>query len=270
MLYAMNLPDAILLGVLQGFAEWLPISSEGLVTLVSKIIYGQSFERSLGLAVWLHVGTLLAACIYLRKDLYSAALGLLKDGPGRRLLVFMSMATTATALTAVSLLLSLRNLSIPDSLFTLAVGFLIIVVSLAPRRNRLNHNGSDLNYTAAVAVGLVQGVSIIPGVSRSGVTITALLILGFSLRNALKLSYMLSIPAVAGAQVSLPLFLGVREISLEMVAGAAAAMATGSVTIKFMLDLSVKHDVRKLAVYLGILLVIAGFLLYVAGLHLGG
>jgi undecaprenyl pyrophosphate phosphatase UppP len=65
----MNIFDYILLGVLQGFTEWLPVSSEGVITLFSKLVYGQTLERSLGLAVWLHTGTLAAAAAYFRGDL---------------------------------------------------------------------------------------------------------------------------------------------------------------------------------------------------------
>ncbi len=261
----MDLVEAVTLGFLQGVAEWLPISSQGLVTLVSKIVYGQSFERSLATAVWLHIGTLIAASIYLRNELAEAVSGIFKEGPGRRLLMFMAVATASTAATAVPILIGLRNLAIPDSIFMVSIGFLILSVSLIPRKSRKEDRIPKLDLKTAVIVGLIQGLSIVPGVSRSGVTMSTLLVLGFNLHNALKLSYLISIPAVLGAQISLPFLLGVREVGWENIVGAAVAMLSGLLTISFMLKVSLQHDIKIVAVPLAAFLIITGLLLNYGG-----
>ncbi|MDW8359910.1 MAG: undecaprenyl-diphosphate phosphatase [Candidatus Caldarchaeum sp.] len=262
----MNVFDALLLGVLQGLAEWLPISSEGLTTLVVKTVYGQSFERALGTSIWLHVGTLLAACLYFRRDLASMVLGLFEEGQGRKLLKFLTLATLASAATALPALTLLRQVVVPDSLFTISIGLLILSVSLLSKTIKAKSNRTEVNYQAAVIVGLVQGLSIIPGISRSGVTIAAFLILGFGLFDSLRLSYLLSIPAIAAAQVALPAFLGFTHVEFELVAGAAAAMVVGLATIGFMLKASLKTEFRAFTAAAGGLIFAAGLLL----LYLGG
>ncbi|MEM1937251.1 MAG: undecaprenyl-diphosphate phosphatase [Candidatus Caldarchaeum sp.] len=262
----MDFQQAVLLGVLQGFAEWLPVSSEGLTTLVGKTFYGLSLERALGTSIWLHVGTLLAACVYFRRDLRSVAVGVFKDGQGRILLKFITIATLASAATAMPSLTFFRNLVLPDSVLTIIIGLLILAVGLLSKNLRPRTEAAGLTYSASVVVGLVQGLSVIPGVSRSGATIAALLVLGFSLADSLRLSYLLSIPATAGAQIALPLYLGIAEITPEMVAGAAAAMAVGLTTISLLIKASLRKDFKKVTVVVGSLIVAAGLLF----LYLGG
>ncbi|MEM4380630.1 MAG: undecaprenyl-diphosphate phosphatase [Candidatus Caldarchaeum sp.] len=262
----MDFQQAVLLGLIQGFAEWLPVSSEGLTTLVGKTLYGQSLERALRTSIWLHLGTLLAACVYFRRDLRSVAVGVFRDGQGRVLLKFLTTATLASAATAIPSLTMLRNLVVPDSLFAISIGLLILAVALVSKNIRPRVEAAGLTYSASVVVGLVQGLSIIPGISRSGVTIAALLVLGFGLADSIRLSYLLSIPATAGAQIALPLYFGIAEITPEMVAGAAAAMAVGLTTISLLIRASLGRDFRKAAIVIGSLIVAAGLLF----LYLGG
>jgi len=262
----MDVADYILLGVLQGFTEWLPVSSEGVITVISKLVYGQSLERSLGLAIWLHIGTLAAAATYLRKDLLKIVKPIFGLEGDSQLTSFIIIATAATALTAAPLILFLKNLSAPDGAFTLLVGFsLLVVASLS--RNKWSSNNTRLGPAVAAVAGLIQGFSIIPGVSRSGVTVAALMFLGFSLSGALRLSYLMSIPAVAGAQLLLPLFLGYGVLEWGMVAGALAAALTGFVTIKALLRIAGSGVSRLFTYLLGFALVFLGLLMELSGIR---
>ncbi len=260
----MNIFDYILLGVLQGFTEWLPVSSEGVITLFSKLVYGQSIERSLGLAVWLHTGTLAAAAAYLRGDLLNIVRPVFGIEGDRQLTYFIIVATAASALTAVPTFLLLRSLSIPDGAFTLLVGLCLIAVALL-QRGQAYSKTRPLDFAVATAAGLVQGLSIIPGVSRSGVTVTALLFFGFGLNRALRLSYLMSIPAVAGAQLLLPILLGEGVLDWAMFAGALAAALTGFVTIKSLLKLAGSGHTLLFTYLLGFTLVFLGLLMEVSG-----
>jgi undecaprenyl-diphosphatase len=260
----MNIFDYILLGVLQGFTEWLPVSSEGVITLFSKLVYGQTLERSLGLAIWLHTGTLAAAAAYFRGDLLKMVKPVFGREGDRQLTYFIVVATAASALTAVPMFLFLRSLSIPDGAFTLFVGLCLIAIALLQRGQAYFKTGS-LEPAAATATGLLQGLSIIPGVSRSGVTVTALLFFGFGLNRALRLSYLMSIPAVAGAQLLLPILLGGGVLDLGMFAGALAAALTGFVTIKSLLKLAGSGHGRLLTYLLGFALVFLGLLMELSG-----
>jgi len=260
----MNILDYILLGILQGFTEWLPVSSEGVITLFSKLVYGQSLERSLGLAVWLHTGTLAAAAAYLRGDLLNIVKPVFGREGDRQLTYFIIVATSASALTAVPAFLLLRSLSIPDGAFTLLVGLCLIAVALLNRGQGYSKT-RPLDFAVATAAGLVQGLSIIPGVSRSGVTVTALLFFGFGLNRALRLSYLMSIPAVAGAQLLLPILLGGGVLDWGMFAGALAAALTGFVTIKSLLKLAGSGHTVLFTYLLGFTLVFLGLLMEVSG-----
>ncbi|MEM0440999.1 MAG: undecaprenyl-diphosphate phosphatase [Candidatus Caldarchaeum sp.] len=255
----MDFSEAVLLGVLQGMAEWLPVSSEGLVSLVSKLYYGRSLESALAAAIWLHVGTFFSALIYLRSDIAKIMTGFRKQGEERRLLIFLVAATASSALTALPIVFFLRELSIADWLFTVAVGLLLLLTGLLPRK-ALRTNWVE-SASHGWVIGLVQGLSIIPGVSRSGVTITTLLLLGAPTYHAFRLSYLMSIPVVAGAQILLPLFFGVQVFTSEMLVGAVAAFVTGFLMMKMLLTASAKLDHRVFMIPLGAAIFFIGILM---------
>lgn len=253
----MEVIDYVFLGFVQGFAEWLPVSSEGVVTLLSRLLYGQSLAPSLGIAIWLHVGTLAAAAAYLRSDVLDAVKPVLGLGGRRGLSLFVLTATASSAATAVPLLMFLEEFSVSDGFFTIFVGACLLAVAFLQSISRRSE-GSELRLSVAAVVGLVQGFSVIPGVSRSGVTITALLYFGFSLDRALRLSYLLSIPAVAGAQVLVPILLGTNFLDWGMAAGTLTAAAVGYLTIKTLLRLATSRSSRLLTLSLALSLVLIG------------
>ncbi|MEM4495625.1 MAG: undecaprenyl-diphosphate phosphatase [Candidatus Caldarchaeum sp.] len=254
-----DLGEAVFLGVVQGLAEWLPVSSEGLVTLFSRLVFGRSFEYALAVAIWLHTGTLFAALLYLRKDVRLALRGFTRDVEGRRLLRFLIVATLSSAVSAAPLLLLLRGLELSDKPFTIAVGLLLVVTALVQRREPSGEQRID-TWSAFVA-GLLQGLSIMPGISRSGITLAALVGLGFRVREALRLSFLMSIPAVAAAQVLPPLLMGGFSTSLEMFVGAFAAFAMGIATMKMLLSAAERLDRRLFMIPLGVAIVLLGLLL---------
>ncbi|BAJ49947.1 undecaprenyl-diphosphatase [Candidatus Caldarchaeum subterraneum] len=255
----MDLGEALFLGVIQGFGEWLPVSSEGLVTLFSTLIFGSSFEYALAVAIWLHLGTLFAALLYLRKDVRLVLQGFKGDNEGRRLLRFLIVATLSSAVTAAPLLLFLRGLELSEKHFTITVGLLLIVTALVQRRAASGEQKID-TQTALVA-GLLQGLSIMPGISRSGITLVALVGLGFNVRDALRLSYLMSIPAIAAAQVLPPLLTRGFTASPEMFAGAFAAFAVGLLTMRMLLSAAARLDRRLFMIPLGVAIVLLGLLL---------
>lgn len=255
----MDFSEAVLLGVLQGLAEWLPVSSEGLVSLVSKLYYGRSFETALASAIWFHIGTLFSAVIYLRSDVVNVLAGFWKHGYERRLLLFVVAATAGSAATALPIVLFIRELRVSDWLFTFVVGLFLVFTGLLPRK-AVRSSWAE-NVSNGLVVGLIQGLSIIPGVSRSGVTITALLLLGAPTHSAFRLSYLMSIPVVAGAQIMLPLFFEMHVLTLEMIVGAAAAFVTGFLTMKILLTASSKLDHRVFMIPLGAGITLLGVLM---------
>ncbi len=248
--------EALTLGLIQGFAEWLPISSEGLTYMTARNIFGRGYQESLETAIWLHMGTLVAAIIYFRNEIPSIIAGFWREGEGRRLLKFLILSTLSTAVTGIPLLMILRQLQIPDTISSLTIGIILILMALMRRRNNLPLDG-DISNRKAVITGLAQGLAIIPGVSRSGVTVITLLAQKTGLTQSLRLSFLMSIPATAGAQIALPVLLTPPSITPATIVSLASAAIVGLLTMNILINLSRKTAYTKLILLLGAVAVAA-------------
>ena len=180
---------AALLGVLQGATEFLPVSSSGHLILLEHVL---SLKPDLAFNVVLHVGTLVAVFFYFRQEIMEA----LKDV---KLLIRILVLTAVTALLAFPL----KKLHLLESFHVLKVTFPLTLVSLILIQWLLRRPSSktfkELTYIDAVVVGLFQGIAVLPGISRSGATILASLLMGFAPEEAFKVSFVASIPAILGA-----------------------------------------------------------------------
>ncbi len=199
-----DLLAAILMALFQGIIEWLPISSEGQLSLLFVTIYGLEEIPAVTLALFLHLGTMISVIWYFRKDLIEMV------NLNSPTLEIMVLTTIGTALTAVPIVLVFKNYwesftdSLwlpPDLLFTSIVGCLLIItgIILSKQSDQGTREFLSLTRTEAIFLGLAQGIAALPGISRSGMTITFLLIIGIMHKDAFKLSFLISIPAVLGA-----------------------------------------------------------------------
>ena len=209
---AIPMPEATLLGVLQGITEVLPVSGDGHLAL-ARLLFGGHGDPAA--EAFLNLGTLSATLFVLRKRVRSALIegirgilrpSLLKETPGGRDAVVLALATIPTAIVG----LSLKTLS-PDrsgSPTLLGVCFLVSALAVgstywAPKGER--HTPRHLG---ALLAGLAQGIAVLPGLSRSGITLATLLWLGIASERAFELSFLLSLPALTvgallGARVAL-------------------------------------------------------------------
>lgn len=200
---------ALVLGVVQGVAEFLPISSSGHLALTQWVFGWDDFadNEQLGQAfdVSVHVGTLVAVVIYFRADLVRFLRAGLGDPIGRRPL--STDGRTAWLLLLSALPAAVVGLVISDSVAEtgddpLLVGVMLIVfgavMSWADGRNGTR---SEPQWTPrhALGMGIAQAVALQPGVSRSGVTMTTALALGYQRADAARLAFLMSIPVIAGA-----------------------------------------------------------------------
>jgi undecaprenyl-diphosphatase len=202
----LSLLEALFLGLLQGATEFLPVSSSGHLVLAEALMKLKS--NGVGFEVLVHVATLCAVLICLRKDVIGLIRGLFaglshgfRAGPGGRSdeerLVLAVIAGTIPA-AAASVLLSSRveeAFGRPDW----TAGFLLVtgVVLLATRFSR--REGTSLNAKTGFLIGIGQAIALLPGVSRSGFTIAAAIFLGVPRREAVRFSFLLAIPAIGGA-----------------------------------------------------------------------
>jgi undecaprenyl-diphosphatase len=190
--------DFIVLGTLQGATEFLPISSSGHLYL-AQYFYG--FEPDLDLVIFLHLGSLLAVVCYFARlifklvtDFFSAK----KEAKiSRNFSLKILWATVLTIPGAVLIEPFFENfLSVKTVGITLFItGFLIFFAEFLPKKSR------KFSWGIATILGLVQSLTVIPGISRSGTTITALLSLGIERQKATEISFLLSIPTIFGAMV---------------------------------------------------------------------
>ncbi len=174
--------DYIILGILQGIFEWLPISSEGIIALTTSYL---TELNPIDTALFLHLGTLLAVLIYFRKDWLE-----LKNN--KQLLKFLIIATIISLLIAYPIYTFITNITIGSTLLFITGLGLLITSYFHKTNKKIKIKFKNL----ALLTGLLQGLAVIPGLSRSGSTIFGLSLGDLEPKEILKISYMLSAPAV--------------------------------------------------------------------------
>lgn len=257
----MELIKAIVLGLIQGLAEFLPISSSGHLAIFKHVL---GFDTDTGLLfdVLLHLGTLAAVFVAFRKDIFelvkegfaiigqffkSVFLSLFKKKkwqpvvttPYRRFVMLVIISTIPTGILGVLLSDVINAASatlIVPGILLLINGVQLLISDRLPDGRLTEENAS---YTKAAVVGVAQGVATFPGISRSGTTITACLACGFSREFAVKYSFIMSIPAILGALVLelldfTPELLSASD-AVNYLVGTVIAGIVGYVCIKTML-----------------------------------
>ncbi len=259
----MDFFSAIILGIIQGVIEWLPISSEAMVTLGGKFLFGMDYQEALAIAIFLHTGTLLAAIAYFRNELIQMAKDLLSKNANKDLPVFLIVTTILSGIIATPLLILAFSMSIPEGLFTILVGIFLIAIAFL-QKNQKAGKETKVEIKKAIIPGLAQGFSALPGISRSGITVATLLAEKFPLKDALRLSFLMSIPIVFAAELMLPVIKHEFSISPEMVAGACAAAIVGFLSISVLLKFAERVNFFKATLTLGAIVLTAGLLIYLS------
>ncbi|MFH1520563.1 MAG: undecaprenyl-diphosphate phosphatase [Candidatus Micrarchaeota archaeon] len=252
----MDFIQAIILGIIQGITEWLPVSSKAMVALAGKFLFGMDYQTALSTAIFLHSGTLLAAIIYFRKEVIEIIQSVFSKNK-KDLLIFLIVTTVVTGIMGLPLMFIALNFEFPEAVFTIFIGVVLIGIAFL-HKNRKEKSGARLTPKKAIIAGIAQGLAAIPGVSRSGITLAALLGENFSLEESLKISFLMSIPAVFGVELALPLIKNNFTVSGELIVGSLVAAGVGLVTIDFLLKIAKRKDFYKIIFGLGILIVILG------------
>ena len=238
----MTFAEAALLGFVQGVAEWLPVSSEGVVAAIQTLAFGADAADAVAFSLWLHLGTALAALAALRKDAAEIARSAIR-APTRptRAAAFLAGATLTSAPLGLAMLAGLDGFS--ERLGGLAmalVGALMMVtgaILLRGRRGGGARTREDVGALDAVLVGAAQGLAALPGLSRSGLTVSALLWRGVDRREALALSFLLSVPASVGAGLYAALDSGFQTSPQALLALAVSA-AVGFAAVRALMGLA--------------------------------
>jgi undecaprenyl-diphosphatase len=267
-----NLFYAFLVGLVQGVAEWLPISSKTQVLFISTILFGLPLSVAFAFGLFMEIGSLFSATFYFRKEIAS----LLHD---RKLLGYLLVVTIVTAVEGVplylisdKLLTGAYNLGIPMIL----LGCFLIFDGLYIRSSRKTpHTGTldQLSMKQYIIVGAAQGFAALPGVSRSGMTVSTLLFMGVSPEEAFKLSYLAYIPASIGAFLTTIIF-SRAELSIALshfdAEGLGVAIVTaflvGVAAISVLLRFAKRNDIYKVTLFLGFVAIAIGILAAVSNI----
>ena len=259
----------IVLGIAQGILEWLPVSSEGQIILLGTLFGIENSNLILSIAFWLHLGTLISVIIYYPQE-WKTVLNIQdKDGDFlRKFIIITSIFTGIVGLPIKYLLTNSLNNENFGNLIMLILGISLIFTSLLLRSRKYFHNKNknleEITFFQMAIVGLSQGITIIPGVSRSGTTITALLLVNIDSEEAFKGSFILAVPAIMGAIV-LDLFdLIFMENSVSalveeptgIIIGIIFSAVFGLITMKYLIKIANNFDFSKIVLFLGFFILI--------------
>lgn len=246
--------EAVILGLVQGLAEFLPISSSGHLALLQQW-FGIDENKVLLFAVLLHVGTLISVFIVYWRDIWELIVELcltikdlctgkglrLEDRPVRKLGVMIIVATVPTAIIGLlfnDLFDKLYTSVLPIGIGLIITGFLLI---LAERTGNSTRGIDKMNFRNALFIGTVQGIAICPGISRSGSTLFGSLICNLDRKFAVKFVFLISIPSILGSAVmEAP---NAIEAGFDMaqmgpvIVGMAVAAVSGLIAIKTMIKI---------------------------------
>ena len=258
---------AFLLGLLQGATEWLPISSSGW-SLVFANGLGVHSVDALALAFFLHFGTLGAVLVRLRSDVRDvlAALPRFRTDP----LVRYLLVTTAISLpVGLALVLTLEEAftehEVGGVAVTVLVGVLLLVTGLVLRAAKDRQGERRVDATDVrdwALLGLAQGLAALPGISRSGMTVSALLVRKVDAAEALRLSFLMSIPVTIAVVAYELVWGGVLDVGVAaVVAGVLGSFVLGYVTIDALLALSNRIRWDLFCFVFGAIAMLAGYVL---------
>ncbi len=257
---------AILLGTVQGVTEFLPISSKTHLVVVPALL-GER-PPSLAFIVLLHLGTLVALAIYFARDLWRIGVGLVRGGEGRELGVLLALASVPAAVLGLLFEATFeRLLSDPRNVaFSLVVTAVVLVgaerlAGTFGRRRLARPLHTDVSTRDAIGIGLAQAVALLPGVSRSGSTMATGLALGVRRDAVARFSFLLAIPAIAGANVLELPEVAEHGIGAPELAGFAAALITGFASVALLLRYLRRYTYLPFAAYCLLFSIIAGIAL---------
>ena len=264
----MNVFEALIMGLVQGLTEFLPVSSSGHLVIFGQILNLQIDDGN-AFSVLLHVATFISVCFVYYKDIielikeFFLMIGDLFRGrpnfnrPYRRMLIMLIIATIPAVI--VGLLFKKFDL---DAMLSnlLVVGIMLLVtatlMNIVDKCNKNRYDASNAKYGSSLMVGLAQACALMPGLSRSGSTITAARALGYKKEFAIKFSFLMSLPAILGAAVLEGVGLikdgGFAVEALPLIVGFVAAAISGILAIKFLINLLNKNKFYIFSIYCGI------------------
>jgi undecaprenyl-diphosphatase len=256
----------IILAIVQGLTEFLPISSSGHLVLAPYLF--EWADQGLAFDVAVHFGSLVAVCIFFRKDIASLLAGSLQvvrgnmKTPESRMALAIALATIPAALAGLLFASWIeQNLRDPAVIVYTLAGYGVLM-ALADRFGRRERSMADVGFKEAFIIGCAQALSLVPGTSRSGITITAARILGFERQDAARFSFLLSAPVIflaAGYKFFELISSGETVAWGQLGLGALVSCVVAYISIEFFMRVVTSIGLAPFAIYR---LLLAGAILY--------
>jgi len=262
--------EAVILGLVQGLAEFLPISSSGHLALLQQW-FGIEEDKVLLFAVLLHVGTLISVFIVYWKDIWELIVELcltikdiftgkglrIEERPVRKLGVMIIVATVPTGIIGIlfnDLFDSLYTSVLPIGIGLIITGFLL---TFAEKMGSSKRGIKQMNYRNAIFIGIVQGIAICPGISRSGSTLFGSLVCNLNREFAVKYVFLISIPSILGSAVleapaALEAGFDMAQLGPVLV-GMIVAAVSGLIAIKTMIKVVSNKKLNYFSYYVWLL-----------------
>lgn len=260
----MSYVEEIVLGVVQGLTEFLPVSSSGHLVVVPALLGWD--DPSVSFDLVLHVGTLLAVILYYRHDLLGLAQGLVGRGDdvtgSRRMTFYLFIGTVPAAIAGLGFEDFFEDL-FDEPLWVCLFWGVTAIILVTAERVHVGATPRLITTGTAIAVGCAQAVALAPGISRSGATIAAGLAIGLPRVEAARFAFLLSIPAIAGAGLTLvPDILDGRfDLTASVAAGFVVAAVSGYVAVAGLIRFVRTRSLAPFAIYLAVIAPLAALAL---------
>ncbi len=253
-----NFISALILAIVHGITEWLPISSSGHLVLFERLL---NYKTGIMFDVALHFGSLMAVFVYFGKEITDILESFFKfdfkSEKGKLGLLILAASIPAGI---IGILFKRLFETAFDSLLLVALGFAITGVFLLIVSLNIGRTKNELNFYDSLLVGIAQAVAIFPGISRSGATISSGILLGLSPKEAAKFSFLMAIPAILGASL---VTIGNNPLPRELIWATLASFIVSLAVMHFLfkLVLSSRKNLKWFGAYALLLALMIGFYL---------
>lgn len=249
----MSTIEALILGVIQGVTEFLPISSSGHLEL-GKALFGLQTQgqESLFLTLALHVGTALSTLYVFRLDILSLLKGIFSFQKNQEQLFAGQLLVSMIPAVLVGLFFEEQIAVLFDQNLLLVGSMLLLTAILLFIAEKVPVGSGDISFSKAILIGLIQAIAILPGISRSGSTIAGGLLLGIDRKKAARFSFLMVLPLIFGSMAKSILDQGGTPEQLDLIplfVGFTASFFTGILACKWMLALVQKSQLVYFSIY---------------------
>jgi undecaprenyl-diphosphatase len=245
--------EAIILGIIQGLTEFLPVSSSGHLELAKAILGDQSLpEESLLFTVVLHFATALSTIVIFRKEIAEIFTGLLQFKWNEQAEFSVKIILSMIPAAVIGVLFNDQIEALFSRQILLVGAMLILTGLLLFLADRAKNTNKKVTYSSALLIGISQAIAILPGISRSGATISTSVLLGIDRERAARFSFLMVVPLILGKMAKDLLDGGIAKSQMEilpLVLGALAAFISGLIACQWMISLVKKSQLKYFSFY---------------------